>query len=592
MSPRALLPIALGLALTGPALLRAAPPASGPRVELRLAVTPATWKPGERPRLDLTFVNRGDASVRVVSPLDGSWDGARDPSYALELLDETGAVLPDVLGPAPPRCGLTNKLRPQQDILALAPGARTDAHASPNSFPFDLAVADVARPGRYRARVRYRTALAGATRLDLTSNLVEIEISGTDMSLWTCFHDQAVRRARGGAYTTHEPLSLRATDGGFALLYRRVDVTQDRAGERRQGGLVLQRLGPGGAPGPAIAVAAGKSLGAAQSVAATGGLLVVHGLDERHAPGGRQSLRAALVRDDGRVDPPVLLDSDLASAYHLALERSGDRIAALYLRTRGDADEVALQRLDAGGVAQGPAIALARGVGLGDPLLVPDGAGGFVAIWTEAQRVRAATIDPQGKVGAPRLLADRLGALAGAASRPDGLQIAFHKNYTQGSDPTDRMGFYLRSFPDAGAPGPALALSPAARDDAHWGQVAWGRSIVARAYERDRLDRLGRAREPADLMAGAVGAPALRVAVSLLGTPVIAARGDDLALAWADARDDASQVCARVGACVGEIYVALGRGGRLGALTPVRLTTAALARPEVAPEHQWRELCP
>src|SRR5688500_15026997 len=92
-------------AVAAPASASAATTAA---VTLRLEVTPTAWEAGATPKLSLRFYNRGSRPVRVVAPLDGSWDGMRSPHYTLELLDETGAVVPNALGVPGGRCGLSN----------------------------------------------------------------------------------------------------------------------------------------------------------------------------------------------------------------------------------------------------------------------------------------------------------------------------------------------------------------------------------------------------------------------------------------------------------------------------------------------------
>ena len=97
-------------------------------------------------------------------------------------------------------------LVPAQDILELAPHARVPAQRSPNSFPFFGTVLADARPGAYRARVRYRSdGLPGATPLELVSNAVAVTVRGGNLALWQCQREQQ----RLAAQVAGDPEELR-----------------------------------------------------------------------------------------------------------------------------------------------------------------------------------------------------------------------------------------------------------------------------------------------------------------------------------------------------------------------------------------------
>ncbi len=601
----------VGVVLAGSTLATATDPLMAPNpaaatrldgVELRLAVSPKVWEGDKPPTLTLTFVNHGTARVRVVSPLDGSWEGMRAPGYTLEMIDERGAVVQDVLGVPGGRCGMTNPLVPEQDILSLEPGARISAQRSPNTFPFYGTVLADARPGNYRARVRYRAdaaELPGATALELVSNSVAVTVRGGNLALWQCQREQK-RLALKQRYVAIEPLDLRATGDGTLALYRAQETTVTGATSRRSGELFLQRLGPTGAPSPrwpALSLARADGLALARVAAIDGGALVLYTVDARVHGTGPETLHAVVLRgaDDAWQVGPARQWATVATAYGLALARSGDRLAALYLSkgTGPIRQALSFQAIDRAGAAIGEPVRLAASAGLDAQLAVDPRSGEFWAAWTDTGKSFVQALGADGRASTPAIaIGEGFGSLDELWPQAPGFALAYQKNFTRGEIANDAMAYYLQGFDKTGAKldKPGL-LSPPSRGDPHWGELAWSERGAARAYVQQRINRDGRQQEPSDLMFGPLGLDARVVASSLLGEPTIAASGEEFVVAWSDARDDGSKACLRLGACVGELYVASWRLDGTQRLAPTRLTRLAVPRPPVAIDDRWRELC-
>lgn len=604
--------IAAGL-LAGPAVaaandpLPAAAGAAATRqhgVELRLVIAEKVWEGDRSPTLTLTFINHGDTGVRVASPLDGSWDGMRAPSYALELLDERGVVVPGVLGVQGGRCGLTNPLVPAQDILELAPHARVPAQRSPNSFPFFGTVLADARPGAYRARVRYRSdGLPGATPLELVSNAVAVTVRGGNLALWQCQREQQ-RLAAQQRYVAIEPLDLEAVGDGALLLYRAQETTVNGATSKRRGELFVQRLGPAGALGPALSLGRIDGLALAQVAAIDGGALVLYTADARVDGVGPETLHAALVRgsDDNWQAAPARSWGAVASAYSLGLARSGDQLAAIYLtQGTGHTSTLSLQRIAGDGARVGAPLRLGTSTGVDAQLAASPARGEFWAAWSDAGVVQVRALGPDGRGASPAIaLAGRFGSLDALWPQVGGFSLAYQKNFTRGDIPGDMMGYYLQRFSASGGPlGPPEPLSPRSPTDPSWGALAWRDQAAARVHTQQRVGKDGRTQEPSELRFGPVGGDTRVIAGTLLGEAVIAATADAYLVAWSDARDDLGRPCQRLGACVGELYVAGWRRDPTASLAtplaptlaPTRLTRLAVARPTADPDTRWRELC-
>ncbi len=589
MAALLLAPIAGVTEVSGAAEVRAA---KGP--SLRLAVTPAVWDTGTKPLLDLHFVNDGKRAVQVVSPLDGSWDGMREPAYTLELLDPSGVPITDALGPVGGRCGLSNPLQPAEDIRVVLPGASVNAHASTNSFPFHAEVGEAARPGEYLAQVRYRSALPGASALELVSNQVKVTIRGGSMPLWNCWHAHETRAA-SFVEAGSMPHDLQALGDGQALLYVRSETTRIGGKQQRKGELFLQRLGPAGARLMAASLTRWPGLAHARALPIDGGLLVAYTVDERSA-GGRQSLYLLKLRAVGdalHIDTPKLHTADLANAYNISLARAGDTLAVLYLKNDGpDKSAVMIHLLDATGTAIAAPQRLATAAYLADARLA-SGPRGFWATYSTGPEITVVQLGPGGRPASPAVvLKERLGSIDAVWPQDGSFALEYHKSFTLGSVPNDKMGYYLQSFDPGGRKrSAAVALSPASASDPHWGSLARSDAGAVRVHGVERIDRSGRRMPVSDLMFGPVGRDARKLSSTLVGEPRVHALGDDFFAAWSDARDDRSRACERLGACVGEVYVASWKRGQQPLLAPTRVTHGAVPRPPVSDDGRWRELC-
>ena len=563
-------------------------PPSRPGVSLKLAVKPTVWTKGVTPQLDLTFVNESPEAITFVSPLDGSWDGMRAPNYALELVDEAGTPVPGVLGPPLGRCGMTNALQPEQDVIKLGPRGRQKAAASPNSFTFHGQVTEVARPGKYRARVRYAWSGPEATAMSAVSDEVPVEIRGTDMALWSCWNEQQRAREdhRSVTYWPEQALGL---GDGFAALVRRYEEGAARGEEVRASAAELHLIGPEG-PRGSVVVAADAKAARAQAAALPGGVWVVWGLDRDEG----DALMATLVREGRTPEPARVLAPAVANAYVLAVAGGGAGAGVLYLRAQGeDAAELTFQAIDAAGASAGEPVAV-------EPIsphtsgvrLAGDGPRGFLAAWTDREEIVVAPLDARGQARGELIrLGGKLGDPGSLWPRADGgFDLAYHKNYVLGSAPRDMMAFYLQSFDARGVVfGSRTALSRPSAESPGFGAYAAGPRGGARAYARERGASSGR--RPAQLMVGPVSAEARVLSETLVGEPTIAALGDDFLVLWSDSRDDASPACAKTGECVGEAYAAIWREGQGDLLAPTRLTRGAQPKPAFASGDRWRELC-
>lgn len=568
----------------------ALPPVPG--VSLQLKVTPAVWKPGVEPKLALAFVNESSAAIKFVSPLDGSWDGMREPTYAIELLDEGGAPVDGVFGPPLGRCGMTNALVPADDVITLGAGGRQDAAKSRNSFAFYQPIGEVARPGRYRARVRYRSTLAEATRMEVVSNPVEVEIRGTNMDLWTCWKEQVDAgsnyRAVGSA-----PVAAAGFGEQWAVLVQRREEGIERGIEVRDGEIQLHVVDAAGPQG--WSPIARGDLARPRMVGLGEGAWIVFGPGRGEGP---RALTAVVVRprEGGGVPDvgaPQELVRDSANAYVLAIASAGEGAAALYLAGQDEAAALQFQAVDARGARVGEPVPVVQVPShVSSVQLAGDGARGYLAVWTQGTDIVVAPLGPRGESRAEAIvLGEHLGAPQSVWPAEDGgFRLAYHKNYMLGSNSRDTMGFYLQAYDASGrASGSRVALSRASAEQSSFGGFAAGPGGGARAYERER--RAGERRRPSELLFAPLGEEARPIASTLLGEPWIAAVRGGYVVMWADSRDDASQVCSALGECVGEAYVSIWREGQ-AMLGPTRLTRDARSKPRAASGGDWRALCP
>ncbi len=105
---------------------------------------------GEPLPVEFRIRNVSDAAVLVLPSLDASDVGWRYPKYAIEVRDESGAVVPVEPGG---RCGNVNQLA-AGDFVELAPGGEVDPFGEGTFGHYALAWCP-SRPGRYTVRGVY-----------------------------------------------------------------------------------------------------------------------------------------------------------------------------------------------------------------------------------------------------------------------------------------------------------------------------------------------------------------------------------------------------------------------------------------------------
>ena len=203
----------------------AAPRGSDPRpLPAPRGSRPILLDVGDVLRFSLAFHNDSAESATVVPPLDGSWDGTRQPLYSLEYLDDDGRPVPSALGfYEPGRRGMTNELQ-RSDILEVV--AHDDFTLDdPLRWAAPFTVQAWARPGTWKVRVRYRADdIPGVTSVYLVSNVVPLTLRGGDERLWACRNAQ-VERARDHIYANVTPARLAPWGDGYVVVAHRAETT-------------------------------------------------------------------------------------------------------------------------------------------------------------------------------------------------------------------------------------------------------------------------------------------------------------------------------------------------------------------------------
>ncbi|MCC6551490.1 MAG: hypothetical protein IT372_00530 [Polyangiaceae bacterium] len=129
------------------------PPRAAGDAPVELALTgPATLAAGKPISLSLHFMNRGQAKVTVVRPLDGTLEQWRSPMYDLYARDDaSGTVYRFAFTGG--RCGNVNPIK-DDDYVTLAPGA-SRGDVADNGWAQYLKQAVLTQPGRYSVWVVY-----------------------------------------------------------------------------------------------------------------------------------------------------------------------------------------------------------------------------------------------------------------------------------------------------------------------------------------------------------------------------------------------------------------------------------------------------
>src|SRR5438128_8628653 len=74
-----------------------------PAAELKLVVSTTNLHRCDWLTIRLIVHNNSKDAITVVRPLDGSWDGLREPHFRPVFIDEHGSVIPMALGKQPGR---------------------------------------------------------------------------------------------------------------------------------------------------------------------------------------------------------------------------------------------------------------------------------------------------------------------------------------------------------------------------------------------------------------------------------------------------------------------------------------------------------
>lgn len=552
---------------------------------------------GDELRFQLAFKNGSGKAAVVAPPLDGSWQGARQPIYELVFTDSRGQPLPNALGfdDNTRECGLVNPVAPG-DLLTVRAQASLDIdEARVHTWASPLSVLKHAHPGAASVRVRYRAdRLPGATPLDLISNAVELTIGGGNEALWACRNAQ-VDRARWHDYAENRPSRLVARDKDYLLVYQRTTTRVRPKETRSTGAIFAQRLGSKGEPlGDPIELARSEadSLGWAQTLEMPGGLLVAFTTSRGEEDRDIHVVHVDTSQPAPRAEPMRTISKEPGRPFYLALARapSADRAAIVWRGREGKNDVLRFMPLDAQGKPAGSAVSIASSAGLHEAelLLEPSGSDLLLAWHQRGSEVRLQRLSPD---GAPRASAASVQFAANSATmmtldpRADRIGVAYADNSVDHRLPGDTMGLHTTELSaiDFSVLSDAPA-SPWDRDTPRFGAAAFMSGRLARMWTENR----------SLFFASAPGAAAPRITLSTTadGTHGIWPTTDKgrLLAAWKDTRDDDQRLCV-TSSCVSEAYVAvLDPTGKI-LVPPSRATRSAIPKPIPIHQANWDALC-
>ena len=559
-------------------------------LSLRLDLEADALDVGDVLRFSLAFHNDSAESATVVPPLDGSWDGMRQPLYSLEYLDDDGRPMPYALGfYEPGRCGMTNDLQPS-DILSVA--AHGDqALEDPLRWAAAFTVQAWARPGTWKVRVRYRADdIPGVTSVYLVSNVVPLTLRGGDERLWACRNAQ-VERARDHIYANVTPARLAPWGDGYVVVAHRAETTVGYPGSTITTSTVfLRRLGADLAPqDDPIEIAGNDSgwLGLVEVLPLPDRLLVAHTVPVDET--SRRVVLVSVTERDGtfEVGPPASLSDGIGRPYYLTLALHDDRVGLVWMGKHQDADQLLFRLLDTAGAPIDDPVPLpsSRGAASGRVPLVPTSDGWLLAWHQGGPEVRwqrlAADGTPLGDTVQATL---STGGLVALAEHGDGVEVVFDDNGVDGRIEGDTMGLHVAAIAPDGTVRDDRALSPLDRENARFGAALWHGERLARVFLEEHTL----------VYADGPDASAPRTILSetsggIFGLWPASDAGKTLA-AWSDFRDDELPRCLPVD-CATDVYVAAIDPGGAIVVGPRRVTEGAAPEPLVLHREDWQEFC-
>lgn len=527
---------------------------------------------GETLAWEITLRNKGAQTVTVAPPLDGSAEGMRDPIWRLELLDADGSVVSAPFGHQElGRCGMTNPLS-VSDLRHLPPGGSLTLRGDDLVwFPKQTVLAS-SRPGTYRARVTYEAGPGSRlTPLSFTSSLAALTLRGGDARLWECRADQIAHR-----YDPHTHASVYWMgdngDGYLALIGSYTEGYSDK-GEISRGTLSVIQLDPSLQPvGAPLALWEGDGPGFVDAVAVPEGLLVAHTPEAREE---KRQIEIFSIDTRGWTSAKRTL-GDPGVDYIISLARSGDRVGIAYGR-QARSDLLFVSLLDLGGAPLADPRRLTGEGYAGFPTLAPS-AEGFLAIWEAGyEQGRALSLSKDlAPLGQVRPFSFGGQTVAAARATSGGFEIVYADGGYRGDDPADGMGLYRLALPG----GTPEALSPVDRAETRFGEGDWaedGRFLWA--YLEGDAVRAGVERSELKNLSQSGSEPHVR-----------ALSGGRFAVWWPDYRDDSSDACKELDACVSEGWAAVldSKGGLVTG--PSRVTSMSEGKP-FAPNQDWERYC-
>lgn len=481
-----------------------------------------------------------------------------DEGYVLELLSESGELVPMALGWADEDCAALTGDEPYRPVV-IEPGDEAPLELPPEVM---RDVRRSARPGRYRMRVRY---LDGPRVY--ASNEVEVVIAGGSEQLWAC--RRAMIEALGGTIVRYEqptvvPADPRDPRQGLLVLFARNATEEVDSGVSVE----LARVGADGVSGPSRTLLRGRApfSGRIEAAWSSRGLIVAAEL--RH---GSVSLAHVEVGASGAARVTRSAEIGASHPDYFSLAARGDRVALVY----GDVPDqpLYLSLFDGRGVARGAPIEVTRRVRPEHVAVSLDDAGGWIA-WSDGRSgLRLRRFSPRGELGSVHEVpvVAELGALRGDAA---GADLALVERFATGMRTiavrVGADGSIARRGP-IGEPthGDLLALN-----------AAWAGDRLGAALSTD-LRRLL-------IAAGGARHELSRAAPHL---PRVTPWGDGFAVAWADERDDGSPSCRVHRGCVTEIYVAAVDGSGALQIAPSRVTHGARPEPRPIIDDDWERDC-